>query len=330
MKFNCLKRRDFITLLGGVAAWPVAGRAQQPAIPVIGFLSSSSPAERARLVTAFRQGVRESGYVDGENVTIEYRWAENQYDRLPDLAADLARRQVAVIVAHDTLLAIAAKAATTTIPIVFGTGGDPVKDGLVTSLNRPGGNATGVSFVLAELGAKQLGLLHELQPAAARIAVLVDPKWPSTELIVSDVRAAASAIGQQIEFFHTSTSDDIDKGFARLVQKPVDALLVGPSPLTNNRRVQLVTLATYHRVPAIYPLREAAEAGGLMSYGTSLADGYRQTGVYTGRILKGEKPADLPVIQSTKFEFVVNLTTAKAFGLSFPPGLLAIADEVIE
>jgi ABC-type uncharacterized transport system substrate-binding protein len=326
-----MKRREFITLLGGaVAAWPLAARAQQPAMPVIGFLSSFSPADRARLVTAFRQGIRETGYIEGQNVAIEYRWAQDQYDRLPDLATDLVRRQVAVIAAHDTLSAIAAKAATTTVPIVFATGGDPVSDGLVTSVNRPGGNVTGVSFIAVDLGAKQLGLLRELGAGAARIAVLVDPKWPITERFVSEVRAAALAVGQQIEVLHVSTGRDIDTVFANLASNPVDALLVGPSPLTYNRRVQLVTLATYHKVLAIYNLREFAEVGGLMSYGTSVADANRLAGTYTGRILKGEKPGDLPVMRSTKFEFVINLNTAKAFGLSFPPGLLAIADEVIE
>ncbi len=279
---------------------------------------------------AFRQGIRETGYVEGQNVAIEYRWAQDQYDRLPDLAADLVRSQVTVIAAHDTPSAIVAKAATTTIPIVFVSGGDPVKLGLVASLNRPGGNVTGVFFVIAELGAKQLGLLHELQPGAVRVAVLVDPNYPPTEFFVSDVQAAASSIRKQIEVLEAPTGRDVDVAFARLAQKPTDALLVAPSPLLNNRRVQLVTLAAYHRVPAIYPQREAAEAGGLMSYGTSLSDAYRQAGVYTGRILKGEKPVDLPVIQSSKFEFVINLNTAKAFGLSFPPGLLAIADQVIE
>jgi len=235
-----------------------------------------------------------------------------------------------VIAAHDTSSAVVAKAATTTIPIVFASGGDPVKLGLVASLNRPGGNVTGVTFVIAELGAKQLGLLHELQPGAVRVAVLVAPNYPLTEFFISDVQAAASSVRKQIEVLEAPTGRDIDTAFASLAQKPIDALLVGPSPLLNNRRVQLVTLAAYHRVPAIYPQREAAEAGGLMSYGTSLSDAYRQAGVYTGRILKGEKPVDLPVIQSSKFEFVINLNTAKAFGLSFPPGLLAIADEVIE
>ena len=297
---------------------------------VIGFLGISSPADRTRLVTAFRHGVRETGYVEGQNVAIEYRWAQDQADRLPDLAADLVRRQVTVIAAHDTPSSIVAKAATTTIPIVFVSGGDPVKLGLVVSLNRPGGNVTGVTFVIAELGAKQLGLLHELQPGAVRVGVLVDPNFPLIESFVSDVQAAASSVRKQIEVLEAPTGRDIDTVFASLAQKPIDALLVGPSPLFNNRRVQLVTLATYHRVPAIYPWREAAEVGGLMSYGTSMTDAYRQTGVYTGQILKGAKPADLPVMQSIKFEFVINLNTAKAFGLSFPPGLLAIADEVIE
>jgi putative ABC transport system substrate-binding protein len=299
-------------------------------MPVVGFLSSSALADRARYLPAFRQGVRETGYVEGQNVVIEYRWAQDQYDRLPDLAADLVRRQVTVIAAHDTPSAIVAKAATTTIPIVLAGGGDPVKLGLVASLNRPGGNVTGVFFVNAALGTKQLGLLHELQPGAVRVGVLVDPNFPLTESFVSDVQAAASSIRKQIEVLEAPTGRDIDTAFASLAQKPVDALVVAPSPLLNNRRVQLVTLATYHRVPAIYSWREAAEVGGLMSYGTSLIDAYRQAGVYTGRILKGEKPAELPVMQSTKFEFVINLDTAKAFGLSFPPGLLAIADEVIE
>ena len=325
-----MKRREFITLLGGgVAAWPLAARAQQP-MPVVGFLSSSAPVDRARYLTAFGQGLREPGYVEGQNVAIEYRWAQDQADRLPDLAADLVRRQVTVIAAHDTPSSIVAKAATTTIPIVFVSGGDPVKLGLVAGHNRPGGNVTGVTFVIAELGAKQLGLLHELQPGAVRVGVLVDPNFPLIESFVSDVQAAASSIRKQIEVLEAPTGRDVDMAFARLAQKPTDALLVAPSPLLNNRRVQLVTLAAYHRVPAIYPQREAAEAGGLMSYGTSLSDAYRRAGVYTGRILKGEKPADLPVIQSSKFEFVINLNTAKAFGLSFPPGLLAIADQVIE
>ena len=328
MHFNQLKRREFITLLGGAAAWPLAGRAQQP-IPVIGVLNSTSPAARAHVLTAFQQGVRETGYMEGRNVTIEYRWAQDQYDRLPDLAVDLARR-VAVIAAHDTPSAIAAKVATTTIPIVFAIGGDPVQLGLVAGLNRPGGNVTGVTFLVATLATKQLGLLHELLPGAARIAVLVDPKFPTTERFVSDVRVAASALSKQIEVLHASTGGDIEAVFTSLAQKPFAALLVGPGPVLNNRRVQLVTLAAYHRVPAIYLEREAAEIGGLMSYGLSLTDAYRDAGIYAGRILHGEKPADLPVLQSTKFEFVINLNTAKVFGLTIPPGLLAIADEVIE
>jgi ABC-type uncharacterized transport system substrate-binding protein len=331
MKFDQLHRREFITLLGGAAAvWPLAARAQQQPAAVIGFLSSSVLADRARYLTPFQQGVRETGYVEGQNVAIEYRWAQDQVDRLPDLAADLVRNQVAVIAAEGTSSAMVAKAATTTIPIVFVSGGDPVKLGLVPSFNRPGGNVTGVTFVATELGAKRLGLLHELQPEAVRIGVLVDPNFPGTASFISDVQAAASPIRKQIEVLEAPTGRDIDTAFARLAQKPIDALLVGPGPLFNNRRIQLATLAAYHRVPAIYSWREAPEAGGLMSYGTSITDAYRQAGVYIGRILKGEKPADLPVIQSIKFEFVINLNTARAFGLSFPPGLLAIADEVIE
>ena len=320
-------RREFITALGGAAAaWPPAARAQQPAMPVIGFLGSSTP---ARYLTAFRQGLHEAGYVEGQNVAIEYRWAQDQPDRLPELAADLVRRRVTVIAA-DTLSSIVAKAATTTIPIVFHGGGDPLKLGLVASLNRPGGNVTGVTFVVAELGAKRLGLLHELQPGAVRVGVLIDPNYAPSQSFVSDVQAAAPPIGKQIEVLEAPTGRDIDTVFARLAQKPIDALLVGPGPLINSRLVQLATLAARHTLPAISNTRDFAEAGLLMSYGTSITDAYRQAGVYTGRILKGEKPADLPVIQSTKFEFVINLNTAKAFGLSFQPGLLAIADEVIE
>ena len=326
-----MRRRDFIKVVAGSAiAWPLAARAQKSAMPVIGFLGSSWPADRARLVTAFRQGLRETGYVESQNVAIEYRWAQDQYDQLPDLAADLIRRDVAVIVAHDTLSAIAAKAATKTIPIVFATGGDPVRDGLVTNLNRPDGNVTGVSFIAVELGAKQVGLIRELRSGPTRIAVLVDPKWPLTEQFVSEVSAAASAIGQQMEVLYASSGAEIDAVFASLSQKRADALLVGPSALTNNRRVQLATLAAYYRILAIYPLRDFAEAGGLMSYGANLPDLVRQAGVYSGRVLKGERPADLPVLRATKFELVINLQTAKTFGLVVPPTLLARADEVIE
>src|SRR5262245_13359641 len=262
-----MRRREFITLLGGAAAWPLAARAQQRPAAGIGCLSSSALAERARYLPPFQQGVRETGYVEGQNVAIEYRWAQDQNDRLPDLAADLVRSQVAVIAAHDTSSAMVAKAATTTIPIVFVSGGDPVKLGLVPSLNRPSGNITGVTFVVAELGAKQLGLLHELQPEAVRVGVLVDPNYPGTASFISDVQAAASSIRKQIEVLEARTGRDIDTAFASLAQKPTDALLVGPGPVLNNRRVQLVTLAAYHRVPAIYPWREGAEVGGLMSYG---------------------------------------------------------------
>jgi putative ABC transport system substrate-binding protein len=324
-----IRRREFILTLSGAAAWPLAARAQQAAMPVIGVLNSTTPDGRAQVLAAFQQGVRETGYVEGQNVAIEYRWAQDRYDRLPDLVADLIGR-AAVIAAHDTPSAMAAKAATATIPIVFASGGDPVKLGLVASINRPGGNVTGVTFLLATLAAKQLGLLHELRPTAARIAVLVDPQFPATEPFVTDVRTAASAIRKQIEVLYASGGGAIDTAFTGLAQKSADALLVGPGPMLNNRRIQLVTLATYHRVLAIYPQTQFAEAGGLMSYGLSLTDAYRQVGVYAGRILKGEKPADLPVLQSDRFEFVINLNTAKAFGVSLPPGLLAIADKVIE
>ena len=325
-----MKRREFIALVGGAVARPLEVRAQQAKLPVIGYLSASSPAGRAHLVTAFREGVRESGHVEGQNVAIEYRWAEDQYERLPDLAAELVRRQVEVIAATDTLSATAAKQATTTLPIVFASGGDPIKEGLVASLNRPGSNITGLTFMSSELGAKQLGLLHELLPEARRIAVLVDPNWPITEPFVSDVRAAASATSKELQVLYVSTGNDIHTVFTNFAQKPVDALLVGPSAPNNNRRAQLATLAAYYRLAAIYSFRESAEAGGLMSYGTSITDAHRRVGVYAGRILKGEKPADLPVMQPTKFEFVINLNTANAFGLRFPPGLLAIADEVID
>jgi putative tryptophan/tyrosine transport system substrate-binding protein len=326
-----MRRRDMLVMLGGAAAaYPRAARAQQPAMPVIGYLSASWPASRAHLLAAFRAGLRESGFVEGRNVTIEYRWAQDQYSQLPDLAADLVRRRVAVIAATDSISANAAKAATTTLPIVFASGGDPVREGLVASLNRPGGNVTGVSFLASALGTKQLGLLHELWPGTVRVAVLVDPNWPITAPFVADVLAAASTMGKPIEVHHASTGRDIDAVFSSFAQKPVDALLVGPSALNNNRRVQIVTLAAYHRVPAIFNFRESAEAGGLMSYGTSLTDAHRQVGLYTGRVLSGEKPADLPITQSTKFELVINLNTAKAFGLTVSPMLLARADEVIE
>jgi putative ABC transport system substrate-binding protein len=328
-----IPRRDFIALVGGSAAtWPLAARAQQPALPVIGFLHSGSPEPIASRVAGFRKGLGEGGYIEGQTVAIEYRWAQDQYDRLPDLAADLVRRQVAVIATPGSVpAALAAKAATSTIPIVFEVGGDPVQLGLVASLSRPVGNVTGVTSMNVELGAKRLGLLHELLPGAARFAVLVNPNSPDvTELTIKDAQAAAAAIGREIEVLNAATNREIDAAFASLVAKRVDALLVGTEPLFNNRRVQLVTLATLHRVLAIYYAREYAEIGGLMSYGTNLADAYRQAGTYVGRILKGEKPAELPVARVVKFEFVINLQTARTLGIDIPPTLLARADEVIE
>jgi putative tryptophan/tyrosine transport system substrate-binding protein len=325
-----MRRREFIILLGaGAAAWSVAARAQQPATPVIGFLRDASLPEpdATHRVTAFHQGMKETGYVEGQNVAIEYRSAEGQVDQLPVLVADLIRRQVALIVGN-TPAALAAKAATTTVPIVFVTGGDPVRDGLVASLNRPGGNVTGVSFISVELGAKQLGFLRELRPGAARIAVLVDPKWPLTEPFVSQLRAAASAMGQQIDVLHVSSDREVETAFTRLVQRGAGALQVGVG--MGSQRDRIVALAARHRIPAIYVLRDFAAAGGLMSYGTSVPDAYRLAGRYAGRILNGEKPAELPVMQPTKFQLVINLKTAKTLGVTVPDKLLALADEVIE
>jgi putative ABC transport system substrate-binding protein len=325
-------RREFITLLGGAASWPLAARAQQAALPVIGFLSAGTQEAFAHLMAAFRRGLKEAGFAEGENVTIEYRWGNNENNRLPELAADLVRRRVAVIVTPvSTAAALAAKATTTTIPIVFSAGTDPVQAGLVASLNRPGGNLTGVHFLAAALGAKRLGLLHELRPGAERFCLLVNPNNPvATEAVTKDVTAAAAVIGRQIEVVTAGSYRDIDAAFAALVQKRADALLVVADTLFMTRRVQLATLATRHLVPAIYPWREFAEVGGLMSYGPSQADRFRQVGLYTGRILKGEKPADLPVMQATTFELVINLQTARALGLEVPATLLARADEVIE
>jgi putative ABC transport system substrate-binding protein len=327
-----MNRRDFITLLTGTAAaWPVAARAQQPAIPVIGFLDPESLEPTAPLVGAFRNGLNETGYVEGRNVAIEFRWAFNDRDRLPDLAADLARRRVAVITTPGGIVAaLAAKTATSTIPIIFMAAGDPVQAGLVTSLGRPGGNMTGVSFMTGEIAAKQLGLMHELMPQAGRFAVLVNPNNPNTESLTRDVQAAASVIGRQIEVFSASTNHDIDTVFSSLMQKSADGLLVGADPLFTARRVQLVILATRHRLPTIYFDRVVTDIGGLMSYGANLAEQYRQVGIYTGRVLKGEKPADLPVIRPTRFEFVINQQTARTLGLTVPLTLLATADEVIE
>ncbi len=327
-----MKRRQFITVLGGAAvSWPLVAHAQQPAIPVVGFLNPTSPDALADRLRAFHRGLKDTGYVEGENVTVLYRWAENQLDRLPELAADLVRRKVAVIVVPQGVgPASTAKAATTTIPIVFANGDDPVKHGLVASLARPGGNVTGITFLAVELAAKRLELLRELVPAASRVGVLINPGNPNAETTVRVVETAAGVMGLQVQVFNASDSRGIGAAFATLARERPDALFVAGEPLFINRRVELAHLATRHAIPATYPAREIVEAGGLMSYAANITDVWRQLGVYTGRILKGVKPADLPVVQSSKFELVINLQIARMLGLTVPPPLLSIADEVIE
>jgi putative tryptophan/tyrosine transport system substrate-binding protein len=327
-----MQRRDFLGVLGGAAAWPLAARAQQPAMPVVGFLNGGSPDRYVPMVAAFRQGLREWGYVEGQNVTIEFRWAEGQYDRLPALAADLVSRQVAVIaVPGNTASALAAKSATTTIPIVFAVAGDPIKLGLVASLNRPGSTITGVTTLGVEIGPKRLELMHEFIPTATVMALLVNPISPTlSETNIRDLQAAAHTLGLQLHVLRASTERDFDIVFATLAQSRADGLVIGNDAFFVNQSEQLATLALYHAVPTIFQFRAFAAAGGLMSYGGSGTDPYRQVGVYTGRILKGEKPADLPVQQSTKVELIINLKTAKTLGLTVPPALLARADEVIE
>jgi putative ABC transport system substrate-binding protein len=330
MHLHRVKRREFITLLGGAAAWPLAARAQQSAIPVVGFVNTGL--YQGARADAFRKGLNEAGFFEGQNVTVEYHWLESQFDRLPSLIADLVRRRVAIIATPASDLASqTATAATTTIPIVFGVGDDPVKLGLVTNLARPGGNATGVNFFAQEIEAKRLGLLHELVPKAVRIAVLVNPaNVPTAEATLRAIPAAARALGLQIQVVNASTSREIEGAFASLVRDRADALFVSSDGTFNTRRVQLAILAAGDRIPAIYASREVVEAGGLMSYGASIVDTFRQVGAYTAQILKGAKPADLPVLQSTKFEFVINLQTARALGIDVPNSLQLLADEVIE
>jgi putative ABC transport system substrate-binding protein len=327
-----MRRRNFITLLGGAVAWPLVARAQQSALPVVGVLDAGSADAYARFAAAFRKGLSEAGYVEGQNVTVEYHWLEGQYERLPALAADLVRRHVAVIATPaSTPATLAAKAATATIPIVFGVGEDPVRLGLVASLARPGGNATGINSFTREVTAKRLRLLRDLVPNAVRVAVLLNPaNAVSAENTLRDAKAAAATIGLQIQILNATTIGEIDAAFANLARERSDALFVAPDSLFASRHVQFVILTARNNIPATFPDRDFVAAGGLMSYGTDFADTYHQVGVYTGNILKGANPADLPVVQSTKFELVINLQAARALGIEVPPGVLAIADEVIE
>jgi putative ABC transport system substrate-binding protein len=327
-----VNRREFITLIGGAAAWPLAARAQQAGMPVIAFIDATSAVASARWTAAFRKGLNETGYTEGRNVAVEYHWLEGRYDRLPALLAELVGRRVAVIATPgSTPAALAAKAATTTIPIVFGVGEDPVKLGLVANLARPGGNATGVNFFVSEVVRKRLGLLRDLIPRAVRIAVMINPGNAATaEATLREVQKAADALGLQIHVVNASTSDEINAAFATISHERAEALFLGPDAFFNSRRVQLVTLSARDRIPTVYGTRDYVEVGGLMSYGTNITDSFSQAGVYVGKILNGTKPAELPVIQSTKFEFVINLQTAKALSLDVPSGLLLAADEVIE
>ena len=324
-----MRRREFITLIGGAATWPIAARAQQP--PVVGFLHAGSPEPNVKLVVAFRKGLSEAGYVEGRNVTVEYRWAAGRNDRLPDLAADLVRQKVAVIATPGTTqAALAAKAATTTIPIVFSTGADPVALGLVGSFNRPGGNVTGIVNTSAQLAGKRLGLLRELVPRTTRFAVLVTRSGPLTQDTLKDLHAEAPQFGLPVEILYADTTGEIDAAMAQLAENSGASLMVGPDALFTNLRAQIVALAAQHAVPAVYSVREFAEAGGLLSYGPNFVSTYEQVGAYVGRILKGEKPSDLPVMQASKFELVINLKAARALGVDVPDKLLALADEVIE
>jgi putative ABC transport system substrate-binding protein len=325
-----MKRRQFMTLLGGSAAWPLLARAQQPAMQVIGFFSAASPTSFSGRIRAFQQGLSETGYAEGRNVAIEFRWANDRLDRLPDMAADLVRRPVAVIAATGTPTALAAKAATTTIPIVFQTVADPVQIGLVASLNRPGGNLTGLSTLGLEVGPKQLELLHRLIPAVTTMALLVNPTFPDTTSLAQKLQSSARALGLDLYVMHASGEHDFDAVFNTIRELRAGALVITTNPLFTSRRERLATLALRHGIPAIYQYREFAAAGGLMSYGASFTDSLRLVGIYTGRILNGEKPADLPVQQATKLELVLNLNTAKALGLAIPETVLALADEVIE
>jgi putative tryptophan/tyrosine transport system substrate-binding protein len=326
-----MRRREFIALVGSAAAtWPLAARAQQPVMPVIGYLNPTPPDLSGDRLAAFRQGLKDTGYIEGENVSIVYRWADNQFDRMPELASELMRRKVSVIAASTPPAALAAKAASKTIPIVFLVPEDPVKLGLVTSLARPGGNLTGVNFFVAELAAKRLGILHELIPAARRVGLLIDPTYPSAESERHDVEAAARSIGLEIDVLNATNNREIDAASAAFVRERLDALYVASGPLFPNRRVHVVSLAMRHAIPAIYNVRQFPDVGGLISYGSSITDAYRQMGVYAGRILKGAKPVELPVVQSNKLELVINAQAARILGLTVPSLLMATADEVIE